>query len=71
MENMFVNTRWARAARAVAARLESSDSVRLYPSSDRGHHVVFLMFNYLNKYCGRYTFITSDSRDYITVVKEG
>ena len=67
--NAIHNTRTARAARAIAARLESMPEVRLYVRSARAENVVFRIHHYLMRYCGKYYLQGSDKWDYVIVRK--
>ena len=61
--------RYARAARAIAARLESTPEVRLYARSERADWVIFRIYNYLNRYCGSYCFSMVQGDPMIIVTK--
>ena len=54
--NTYHNTRTARAARAIAARLESVPYVCLYERTERAESDLFRISHYLNRYCGSYSF---------------
>lgn len=67
--NTVHNTRTARGARAIAARLESVPEVRLYVRSARTENIVFRIHHYLMHYCGKYYLQSSDKWNYIIVRK--
>lgn len=47
-------SRIARAARAIAARLENQSEVRLTINSDYADAKVFRIMHYMNRYLGKY-----------------
>lgn len=63
--------RIARAARAIAARLDHQPEVRLYARTARAEHKLFLVHHYLNRYCGSYCFSTQQGDPAIIVRKNG
>lgn len=60
-------SRTARAARAIAARLNSVPEVHLYARTERAEHVLFRIHNYLNHYCGSYCY-TGRAGDPLVIV---
>lgn len=65
----FHETRTARAARAIAARLESEPAVSLYARTTRAESVLFRIHNYLNRYCGSYCYSMEEGNQLIIVTK--
>ena len=53
--NTIHNTRAARAARAIAARLNSQSTVTLSVPSRNAECKIFRIMCYMNRYCGTYT----------------
>lgn len=62
-------TRTARAARAIAARLESAPEIHLYARTAHADNVLFRVHNYLNRYCGNYCFSSRQGDPMVTVTK--
>ena len=52
----FHEGRIARAARAIAARLENQPEVRLYVRSERAEDKILRIHHYMNRYIGKYCF---------------
>lgn len=67
----FHESRTARAARAIAARLESISEVHLYARTERAEHVLFRIHNYLNHFCGSYYYEGREGDPLVIVRKNG
>jgi len=65
--NTIHNTRAARAARAIAARLDSVPEVHLYARTEHAEYVLFRIHHYLNRYCGSYCY-TGRAGDPLVIV---
>lgn len=61
--------RASRAARFIAARLESEPEVRLYARTEHADWVLFRIHQYLNRYCGSYCFSTVQGDPTVIVTK--
>lgn len=64
-------TRTARAARAIAARLNNQPEVRLYARTYRAACKLDRIFHYMNRYCGRYCMQSWGDNPMVIVRKNG
>lgn len=67
--NTIHESRTARAARAIAARLNSAPSVSLYARTLRAENKLFRIHSYMNRYCGSYCFSSRAGSPEIIVTK--
>ena len=65
------NTRTARAARAIAVRLDRGERVTLYARTERADNVLLRIHNYLNHFCGNYCFTFFRGGTIVLVTKNG
>lgn len=69
--NTIHNTRIARAARAIAARLNSQSTVTLTISSFEAENKIYRILSYMNRYCGRYMAEFLPAQNRVMVIKLG
>lgn len=65
------DSRYARAARAIAARIDRGEQVTLYARTERADSVLFRIHNYLNHFCGNYCFTCFRGGTMVIVTKNG
>lgn len=70
MSTMPAN-RIARAARAIAARLDNQPEVRLYARTYRAECKLDRIFHYMNHYCGRYCMQSWGNNPMVIIRKNG
>lgn len=63
------NSRTARAARAIAARLDSVPEIHLYARTARAQSKLFRIHHYMNHFCGNYCFTSHQDNPLIIVTK--
>jgi hypothetical protein len=64
-------SRIARAARAIAARLDNQPEVRLYARTYRAECKLDRIFHYMNRYCGNYWMESWGNNPMVIVRKNG